>query len=159
MGQEIERKFLVAGGGWRPDTPGVVYRQGYMPTQAPLTVRVRLAGDDAYLTLKGPATGITRAEFEYAIPWADGEDLIQKFCAQPLIEKTRYRIPVGDHIWEVDEFVGENAGLVLAEIELSHEAEPFVAPPWLGQEVSHDPRYRNSYLASQPYKNWAEEIP
>lgn len=155
MGQEIERKFLVAGDGWRPGEPGLVYRQGYLPTQAPATVRVRLAGAKAYLTLKGPTIGLTRAEFEYEIPWTDAEAMLQQFCTAPLIEKTRYRIPVADHVWEVDEFAGDNEGLVLAEIELSHEAEPFTPPPWLGPEVSHDPRYRNSYLARHPYRTWA----
>jgi adenylate cyclase len=130
------------------------YRQGYVRTAGPATVRVRLAGERGYLTIKGPTTGLTRSEFEYEIPRADAEALLDGLCEKPQIEKLRRRIPAGPHVWEVDEFLGDNAGLVVAEIELSREDEPFVRPAWLGEEVSADPRYRNSALAQRPYRSW-----
>ncbi|MGF1458692.1 MAG: CYTH domain-containing protein [Leptolyngbyaceae cyanobacterium] len=155
MAQEIERKFLVKDASWRQGAQGVLYRQGYIPTQTHATVRVRVVGDRGYLTIKGPTTGISRQEFEYDIPLADAETLLSSLCEPPLIEKWRYRINVGRHIWEVDEFLGDNAGLILAEVELTAEAEAFDCPPWVGTEVSQDHRYHNSSLAKYPYRKWS----
>lgn len=154
MAQEIERKFLVTDLSWRDQAEGKLYRQGYIPTQNRSTVRVRVVGDRGYLTLKGVSTGITRLEFEYEIPLADAEHMLATLCVPPLIEKWRYRLTVGDHLWEIDEFLGDNAGLVMAEIELASESESFVLPSWVGQEVSDEPRYYNSNLAKTPYCSW-----
>ncbi len=153
MAREIERKFLVTDDGWRGLAPAVDYRQGYLPATG-ATVRVRIAGEQGFLTIKGPTQGIGRAEFEYPIPVADARELLDTLCSRPQIEKRRHKIPVGRHVWEVDEFLGENAGLVVAEIEVSDESEPFEKPSWVGEEVSHDRRYANSSLAERPYKTW-----
>jgi adenylate cyclase len=154
MAVEIERKFLVAGNAWQ-QAPGVVYRQGYLNRDKARTVRVRVAGDAAFLTVKGISRGATRAEFEYAIPLADAQQLLT-LCDGPLIEKTRYVIPYQGTTWEVDEFGGDNAGLVVAEVELLSEDQPFARPPWLGAEVTQDARYFNSSLASVPYGQWRD---
>ncbi len=154
MGHEIERKFLVQGDAYRALATPERYRQGYVRTAGPATVRVRVAGERGYLTIKGPTQGLTRSEFEYAIPRADAEVLLDTLCERPQIEKLRYRIPAGAHTWEVDEFLGDNAGLVVAEIELRAEDEPFARPAWLGEEVTTDPRYRNSELARRPFQRW-----
>ncbi len=154
MPSEIERKFLVRGGGWRAQGTPERYRQGYLRTAGPATVRVRIAGEHGFLTIKGPTLGITRSEFEYEIPLADAQALLDTLCDRPQIEKLRYRIAAGAHTWEVDEFLGDNAGLVVAEIELGAEDEPFERPEWLGDEVTADPRYRNSALARRPYRSW-----
>ncbi len=154
MGREIERKFLVRGDGYRALGAPERYRQGYVRTAGPATVRVRVAGERGYLTVKGPTQGLTRSEFEYPIPRDDAEALLDTLCERPQIEKLRYRIPAGAHTWEVDEFLGDNAGLVVAEIELGAEDEPFARPAWLGEEVTADPRYRNSELARRPYRTW-----
>jgi len=150
---EIERKFLVTGDAWRNDS-GVLYRQGYLNRDKMRTVRIRIAGDAAFLTIKGKSTGASRAEFEYPVPMDDARALLA-LCDGPLIEKTRYIVPHAGHRWEVDEFAGDNAGLVVAELELSAESEVFEAPAWLGAEVTHDARYFNSNLASQPFCTWA----
>jgi len=154
MGQEIERKFLVRADQWRSPSGGILYRQGYIPTVDARTVRVRMAGERAYLTIKGPAVNLVRLEFEYAIPPADGEALLTQLCDPPLIEKWRYRVPIADLVWEVDCFLGANAGLMLAEVELSNPSQPVTLPPWAGAEVTHDPRYFNSYLAQFPFSTW-----
>lgn len=154
MAQEIERKFLVRDDRWRNGAEGLLYRQGYVPTRDRRTVRVRIVGDTGYLTLKGATQGIARAEFEYPIPKADAEAMLAELCEPPLIEKVRYRITVGQHLWEVDEFLGDNTGLILAEIELQHEDEAFEWPGWIGEEVSGDPRYYNSALVRSPYRTW-----
>ena len=125
--EEIERKFLVKGEGWRGLAPAVDYRQGYLQT-AGATVRVRMAGEKGFLTIKGPTQGIGRFQFEYAIPVADARELLDTLCARPQIQKRRHRVPVGKHVWEVDEFLGENEGLVVAEIELRDEGETFEKP-------------------------------
>ena len=152
MGVEVERKFLVQGIGWVTGT-GVLYRQGYLNRDKTRTVRVRIAGDAAFLTVKGVSVGATRAEFEYAIPQADAEGLLA-LCDGPLIEKTRHLVRVDGTLWEVDVFAGDNAGLVVAEVELTAEDQPFARPDWLGAEVTHDVRYFNSNLATQPYCLW-----
>jgi len=156
MAQEIERKFLVTNLSWRQCAKGTLYRQGYMPTHSATTVRVRVVGDRGYLTIKGPTTGVSRQEFEYDIPLADAETMLADLCQPPLIEKRRYRINVGSHLWEIDEFLGDNAGLVLAEVELDSETEAFDLPSWVGAEVSHDARYYNSNVAKTPYRAWAD---
>ena len=156
MAEEIERKFLVVGDDWRGLAPGIPYCQGYVPTQTKTTVRIRIAGDQGYLTLKGPTQGLTRSEFEYPIPLKDAEAMLAQLCPEQPIAKIRYRIPYQDHIWEVDEFTGNNQGLVLAEIELGSETESFASPPWIGQEISHDFRYRNSYLSRHPFQTWTQ---
>lgn len=154
MGQEIERKFLVEGDAWRALAEGTRYRQGYLSTVKERTVRVRTIGDKAYLTIKGITQGIARAEFEYEIPLADANALLDDLCERPLIEKDRYKILHGGLTWEVDEFFGENAGLVLAEVELEAEDQVVELPDWVGQEVSDDPRYYNANLIASPYRTW-----
>jgi adenylate cyclase len=154
MGIEIERKFLVKGTDWRSMATGTLYRQGYIPTVGKQTVRVRIAGQSGYLTLKGPTVNFSRSEFEYSIPLQDAQQMLEQLCDQPLIEKVRYRIPWHDLVWEVDEFLGDNAGLFLAEVELCDPQQPITLPDWIGEEVSHDPCYRNAYLARNPYRHW-----
>ena len=154
MGVEIERKFLLVGEAWRSlGTPSRM-RQGYLNADPARTVRVRIEGDQASLTIKGTTRGAARSEFEYAIPLADASHLLDHLCARPLIEKTRRRIAVGRHVWEVDEFLGENAGLVVAEIELAAEDETFDKPEWVGAEVTGDVRYYNANLIRLPYSQW-----
>ena len=154
MGTEIERKFLVQGTQWRNGT-GVRFTQGYLNRDKERTVRVRVAGDKAFLTIKGLTRGASRAEFEYKIPVEDAEELLG-LCEGPIIEKDRYRVVHEGATWEVDEFFGENAGLVVAEIELTSEGQSFSRPPWLGAEVTDDRRYYNSSLASHPYRDWRD---
>ncbi|MGJ3248953.1 MAG: CYTH domain-containing protein [Elainellaceae cyanobacterium] len=154
MGQEIERKFLVIGEDWRSHAHGTPYRQGYIPTRSGVTVRVRIAGEIGYLTLKGLTSGISRSEFEYAIPVEDATHMLDELCDRPLIEKTRYRLSIDGIVWEVDEFEGENKGLILAEVELTRPDQSVSIPGWVGQEVSDDPRYFNAYLANHPFSQW-----
>jgi adenylate cyclase len=157
MATEIERKFLVVGNGWRPLGSGKLYCQGYIPTQGKQTVRVRIVGDQGYLTLKGPAAGLSRPEFEYRIPVEDAQALLETLCQRPFIEKTRYRIPIGQVVWEVDEFTGDNTGLILAEVELQSEDQSVDLPDWIGPEVTGDPRYYNANLVNNPYRNWKDQ--
>ena len=152
MGVEIERKFLVVGGAWRQGS-GVRIRQGYLCGEADATVRVRIKGDAAFLTVKGRTQGISREEYEYAIPPADAERLLA-LCGPRLIDKVRRVVAVDGFRWEVDEFRGRNGGLVLAELELASEDQAFTRPAWLGAEVSADPRYYNAYLSLHPYREW-----
>lgn len=159
MATEIERKFLVNGDQWRSLGGGQRYCQGYLPTQDNVTVRVRIVGEKAYLTLKGPTQGMSRSEFEYDIPVTDAEILLNTLCQRPWIEKWRYRIPMGDLVWEVDEFLGENQGLILAEVELVSEDQTFDLPDWMGQEVTGDHRYYNSNLVNYPYQQWSATEP
>lgn len=154
MGTEIERKFLVRDDRWRPGASGVLYRQGYLTTDPERTVRVRLAAGTGYLTIKGRTTGASRAEFEYEIPAAEAVDMLDRLCLHPLIEKKRYRVSHEGHVWEVDEFLGENEGLTLAEIELTAPDERVALPPWAGAEVTEDPRYYNANLATHPFRCW-----
>jgi adenylate cyclase len=155
MATEIERKFLVVSEAWRAAAaPGVRFRQGYLAGTGKASVRVRVEGEAANLNIKSATLGVRRQEYEYAIPLADANEMLDNLCSGGIVEKTRYCVPVGGHVWEVDVFEGDNAGLVVAEIELSHEDEAFERPAWAGDEVSHDPRYYNVYLAEHPYKNW-----
>ena len=153
MGKEIERKYLVKSNEWKNLAQGVVYRQGYIATVGKQTVRVRIAGNQGYLTIKGENIGTTRSEFEYPIPVKDAAEMLDTLCDRPLIEKTRYKIPIGDLIWEVDEFTGENKGLVIAEVELQSENQVIELPQWIDRQVS-DPKYYNSSLAKYPYSQW-----
>jgi CYTH domain-containing protein len=150
---EIERKFLVDTLLWRPGSSGVGFRQGYLSSVKERVVRVRIAGERAFVTIKGETRDLTRPEFEYEIPVEDAAQLLE-LCERPLIEKTRYTERHGEHDWEIDVFRGDNDGLVLAEIELTSETEPFLRPAWLGIEVSGDPRYYNANLIKHPYKAW-----
>ena len=155
MGIEIERKFLVVNDSWREAaSPGIPIKQGYLLGGKHASVRVRLQGDKANLNIKSATLGVRRQEFEYAIPLADAEVLLATLCHRPLIEKVRYLVPYVDKQWEIDVFEGDNAGLVVAELELQDETEDYVRPPWLGEEVSHDPRYYNTSLSQHPYKDW-----
>ncbi|MEI8094241.1 MAG: CYTH domain-containing protein [Spirochaetales bacterium] len=163
MGTEIERKFLPLPG-WRQAhglSQGVLYRQGYLNSTPGRTVRIRLVSDPVvgatgYVTIKGPVTGLVRSEYEYEIPATDAAELLDTLCERPLIEKTRYRVPQDSLVWEIDEFHGENAPLVVAEIELDSAGQGFERPAWLGREVSDDPRYFNSRLAKTPYSAWKD---
>ena len=154
MGIEIERKFLVVGDAWR-ESPGRDYAQGYLSRDKQRTVRVRIVEDAAWLTVKGASAGATRAEFEYAIPLADAQALLG-LCDGPLVRKRRRVVVHAGATWEIDEFEGDNAGLVVAEIELGSEDEAFEPPSWLGAEVTHDARYFNSNLAASPYSTWSD---
>ena len=156
MGVETERKFLVTGEDWRHLGRPVAYAQGYLQRGSGRTVRVRLAGEEAYLTVKGPVTGITRQEFEYPIPVEDAKEMLG-LCEGPVIQKTRTKIRIGSHLWEVDEFSGENAGLIIAEVELSDPLEIVDPPSWIGEEVTGDPRYYNSNLTVHPYREWRDQ--
>ena len=154
MGVEIERKFLVTGEAWRVLAEPVLLRQGYLSLDPERTVRVRIDGERAFLTIKGKSRGATRGEWEYPIPVLDAAELLDTLCQQPLVEKIRHRIALGPHTWEVDEFLGANAGLVVAEIELASEEEAFDKPDWIGQEVTGDKRYYNSSLIRFPFSQW-----
>lgn len=153
MAVEIERKFLV-------DLEkidlknGKFYKQGYLNDDKERTVRVRLIGEKAFLTIKGVSQGIKRSEFEYEIPLKEGEYLLDNLCKKPLIEKYRHLEIVDGKTWEIDLFLGENEGLVVAEIELGSEEEKFTAPSWIKEEVSSDSRYFNSSLSQTPFKKW-----
>ena len=154
MGKEVERKFLVKNGAWTPKDAGTWYKQGYLSSQKERVVRVRIAGTKSMLTIKGPTTGVTRSEFEYPIPLEDASILLDTLCEKPLIDKHRHLEVHGGKTWEIDVFHGENEGLVVAEIELTSEAEAFEHPAWLAEEVSSDPRYFNSNLLKNPYSTW-----
>ncbi len=154
MAKEIERKFLVVGDAWRALAKGTVYRQGYLSTVKERTVRVRTIDDAAFLTIKGITVGMTRAEYEYEIPTPDATEMLDDLCEKPIIEKSRYKIPFEGFVWEVDEFAGVNAGLIVAEIELADETQAFAKPDWIGEEVSGDPRYFNANLIAHPYSDW-----
>lgn len=156
MSIEIERKFLLAGDGWRAATAGRArLRQGYVANTARCSVRVRVAGGMAWLSLKGMQRGLSRDEFEYPVPPADAGRMLESLCTGPCVEKWRHRVPVGAHVFEVDEFLGDNAGLVLAEVELGAEDEAFERPGWLGEEVTEVPRYYSFLLAERPFAAWS----
>lgn len=152
MGQEIERKFLVKREKWQPGGAGEFYRQGYLSTVKERVVRVRVAGDKGFLTIKGVLGRITRLEFEYAIPLKDAGIMLNTLCERPLIEKYRHRVEYKGMVWEIDVFMGENEGLILAEVELESETQEIALPDWVGMEVSEDPRYYNMNLVKHPFK-------
>jgi len=154
MSKEIERKFLVQSEDWR-GAAGTMYRQGYLSTVKERTVRVRVAGDKGYLTIKGVSKGATRTEYEYEIPIHDAQAMLDHLCERPLIEKWRHKIDYDGMAWEVDVFLGDNEGLVLAEVELQSEDQPVVYPPWIGREVTDDARYFNVNLVRHPYREWS----
>jgi adenylate cyclase len=156
---EIERKFLVTGDAWRDDvTQTLSLRQGYLPSDGEHTVRVRLEDDTGVITIKGRRSGAVREHSEATIPAEIAEQMLDRFCARPLIEKRRHLIPAADGLkWEIDEFLGENAGLVLAEIELPDETATFERPEWLGADVTDDGRYYNARLAREPYTEWSTD--
>jgi CYTH domain-containing protein len=154
MGVEIERKFLLAGDGWRGQGTPTRMRQGYLVADPVRTVRVRIEGERAVITIKGKTTGASRGEWEYEIPVADAVELLDGLCEQPQVEKIRHRIEHAGHTWEVDEFLGLNAGLVVAEIELDAEDEAFEKPDWIGLEVTGEKRYYNASLIRMPYSQW-----
>jgi CYTH domain-containing protein len=153
MAVEIERKYLVNGDRWRSLGQGILYRQGYITSKPEVTVRVRLVGDCGYLTIKGATGGLSRLEYEYPIPVEDAREMLDNLCDRPLIEKYRYKIPYQNLIWEVDEFLGENQGLIIAEVELEDEGQMINLPDWIDREVS-DPKYFNANLVKYPYSQW-----
>ena len=154
MSLEIERKFLVRDQQWKSLGQGALLRQGYLSSQPDRIVRVRIEGESAMLTIKGRTVGATRGEWEYPIPVEDGNSFLNELCEKPIIEKYRYRIQHEGMMWEVDEFLGDNAGLVVAEIELEAEDQAFEKPQWVGEEVTHDARYFNANLLKRPFSSW-----
>ncbi len=155
MAQEIERKFLVVGNSWRKQAVGQPYCQGYIATTKPgQSVRVRIVGNQGYLTIKGPVRGLSRPEFEYAIPLLDAQEMLETLCDRPFIKKTRYRLPISEVVWEIDEFAGENAGLIVAEVELNSEHQQVALPEWIGREVTGEARYYNASLVKHPFSQW-----
>jgi adenylate cyclase len=154
MGVEIERKFLVTGDAWRALGEPALLRQGYLSTDPARTVRVRIENGQGVLTIKGKNSGATRGEWEYPIPVDEAAELLDTLCPAPLVEKHRTRVTVGNHVWEVDEFLGANQGLLVAEIELAAEDEIFLLPEWVGAEVTGEQRYYNSSLIKQPFTTW-----
>ena len=154
MGKEIERKFLINISDVEFVGSGALIKQGYISTTDNTAVRIRVTGDVAYLTLKGESHGATRSEFEYEIPVEDANEIILELCSGPIIDKTRYRVEYGSHIWEIDIFHGENDGLVVAEIELENEKEVFDLPGWVTAEVTGEVKYYNSSLLDNPFNQW-----
>jgi adenylate cyclase len=158
MATEIEHKFLVANDDWRAFVSHAAdYKQGYLNSDETSSVRVRIAGQQAWLNIKSATIGTHRQEFEYEIPVADADEIIATLCHKPLIEKTRHFVNDGQHVWEIDVFAGENQGLIVAEIELSSVGEEFNQPSWLGMEVTDDVRYYNNNLSRHPFSTWAEQ--
>ena len=163
MGREIERKYLVAGDEWRSVvTKRTDLRQGYLVTDPERNVRVRTKGEKAFLTLKGKADGsdgtLLRREFEYQIPLEDAHEILGSLCLEPLIEKTRHLVEHGGLTWEIDEFRGHNAGLLVAEVELESETQEPALPAWVGREVTDDPRYLNANLVRHPDSEWRDDV-
>jgi len=150
---EIERKFLVDTEKWQPTKKGIEIKQGYISVNENSVVRVRIAGDLAFITIKGKTTGISRAEFEYEIPKTDAVHLM-KLCVNPPVEKTRYHETFEEMLWEIDVFEGANTGLVLAEVELTNEFQQVILPDWVREEVSFNTHYFNSYLSANPFSKW-----
>ena len=157
MALEIERKFLLQSDEWRSLAKSrVLMRQGYLGSGDRSSVRVRTADGQAWLNLKAKRSGRTRLEYEYPIPPADADEILHHLCTGPLVEKYRHEAVVGPHVWEIDEFIGDNAGLIVAEIELDSEDERFDRPAWVGKEVTEDERYYNFNLAQRPFSQWRE---
>ena len=155
MATEIERKFLITNDSWREQvTRKKNIKQGYFASAGRASIRVRISGDDANINIKSATLDVTRMEYEIPIALSDAEEMLENLCERPFIEKVRHLVPIGAHIWEVDEFFGDNQGLLVAEIELSSADEKFEKPHWLGEEVSDDERYYNVCLVKHPYKHW-----
>lgn len=158
MATEIEHKFLLANDDWRQHIQrSIYYKQGYLSSQPTSSIRVRIAGQQAWLNIKSATIGTTRQEYEYEIPLSDAQEILNTLCCKPLIEKTRHFIPINQHLWEIDEFDGDNKGLVIAEIELQKTGETFIKPPWIGVEVTHELRYYNNNLVDNPYQKWVKK--
>lgn len=158
MAIEIEHKFLLANDGWREHiSRSVRYRQGYLSSQPTSSIRVRTSNDRAWLNIKTATIGTHRHEYEYEIPPADANEILDSLCKKPLIEKVRYFVTDNGNLWEIDEFEGENQGLIVAEIELDETGQTFSKPPWIGLEVTGDLRYYNNNLAIHPYSEWRED--
>lgn len=154
MAKEIERKFLVCGDQWRQGNQATHVCQGYLVSSGDCTVRVRLKGNEAFLTIKGKPEGISRLEYEYEIPDSDAKEMLDRLCIRPYIEKMRYKITHAGRQWEIDEFLKENEGLVVAEVELESEDQELELPPWVCEEVTSDTRYSNANLVKHPYSKW-----
>ncbi|MBK6964833.1 MAG: CYTH domain-containing protein [Bacteroidales bacterium] len=154
MALEIEHKFLVNSTIYRTMSEPVLYRQGYLAVLPDKIIRVRTAGNKGFITVKAKVTNLTRKEYEYEIPLPDAEKMLNEMCISPIIEKERFRVLHEGFTWEVDEFHGDNAGLIVAEIEVKSEDEVFVRPSWVSREVTGDPRYLNSNLSKQPFNTW-----
>lgn len=155
--REIERKFLLVDTTFLAGERGTRIAQGYLASTECATVRVRMTEGQAWLTIKGRSEGIARTELEYEIPPEHAQLVLEEMCISAIIDKTRYRVSHGGHVWEIDVFHGDNAGLVIAEIELRNENEPFECPSWLGVEVTQDPRYYNANLATHPFRAWRQD--
>ena len=151
---EIERKFLLKNDDYKRFSQGIIIKQGYICSENDRVVRVRIYGEKAFITIKNATIGFSRDEFEYEIPFDDAEKMLKCVCQQPIIEKLRYKVEFEGFLWEVDEFLGENEGLVVAEIELEKEDQEFLKPDWIAQEVTNDVRYYNANLFKNPYKEW-----
>ena len=160
MGTETERRFLVGSNEWRALATGVPYEQAYMRRDKGRTVRVRIAGDEAFLTIKGAtaADGISHPEYEYKIPKSDAREMLDTLCLPGNIEKTRSRVPFGGMVWEVDEFKGANAGLLIAEVEMPSADYALKLPAWVGAEITGDGRYSNAELSKTPYSQWKQDV-
>lgn len=158
MPSEIERKFLLASEDWRHSIRrSIPIRQGYL-AEGNASVRVRVSGDEANLNIKSMTLGVSRLEYEYSIPLDEAHEMLDRLCRRPLIEKTRHLVEFAGRTWEIDEFAGDNAGLVVAELELGSEDEAYERPDWLGDEVSDDPRYYNVRLVQHPYRDWPDRV-
>jgi len=155
MALEVEHKFLLANSDWRAEIDhSVHYKQGYLSSSPLSSIRVRISDSHAWLNIKSATIGTHRQEFEYEIPLADANSILDELCHKPLIEKMRHFVYRGQHVWEIDEFMGDNQGLIVAEIELSEVGESFAKPAWLGGEVTEDLRYYNNNLCKYPFKDW-----
>lgn len=158
MATEIEHKFLLKNDNWREKVSyRAIYKQGYLTSQPTSSIRVRISDKQAWLNIKSATIGTQRSEYEYEIPLCDAEEILENLCLKPVIEKIRYFIKHESHLWEIDEFAGENAGLIVAEIELNSQDEAFEKPDWLGKEVTQDVRYYNNNLAKFPYSQWRDD--
>lgn len=155
MALEIEHKFLLKNNDWQKDIKkSSRYKQGYLISDSKKSIRIRTSNDKAWLNIKSATIGTHRHEYEYEIPYSEGEEILNTLCEKPLIEKTRHLVPYDQHIWEIDVFTGDNEGLIVAEIELSQVGELFSKPSWIDMEVTDDLRYYNNQLCKNPYKNW-----
>ncbi len=159
MALEIEHKFLLANDSWRENVShSVIYKQGYLSSQATSSIRVRISDKQAWLNIKSATIGTQRSEYEYEIPLSDAHEILDGLCLKPVIEKTRHFVTHENHLWEIDEFDGENVGLIVAEIELDALDEIFAKPDWIGAEVTQDVRYYNNNLAKNPYSAWRDDV-